>query len=107
PGHLIPDSERRPEEVQDLSGVPVIQTVAGPKVQLKKYANRHWQLFVDGKPFPIRAITYSVTPAGLSPDRGTWNVSKDWQLIDKNKNGLHDGFFESYIDKNINGVRDA
>jgi len=84
----------------------VVQTIGGPKVQLKKYANHHWQLFVDGKPFAIRAITYSVTPVGRSPDRGTWNVSKDWQLLDTNHNGLHDGFFESYVDKNGNGMRD-
>jgi beta-glucuronidase len=85
----------------------VVQTIGGSHVQLKKYANHHWQLFVDGKPFEIKALTYSVTPVGLSPDRGTWNVSKDWQLVDTNHNQLHDGFFESYVDKNQNGVRDA
>ena len=94
------------EDRRTLSPIPVVQTVGGPRVQLKKYANHHWQLFVEGKPFPIKAITYSVTPVGLLPDRGTWNVSKDWQLVDTNHNGLHDGFFESYIDKNENGVRD-
>jgi len=87
-------------------GLNVTQTIGGPKVQLKKYANHHWQLFVDGKPFQIKGITYSVTPVGLSPDRGTWDVSKDWQMVDTNHNGLHDGLFESYIDKNGNGVRD-
>lgn len=92
-----------PEELKDAD---VVHTVGGPRIQLKKFANHHWQLFVDGKPFQIKAITYSVTPPGLSPDRGTWNVSKDWQLLDTNKNGLHDGFFESYVDTNGNGQRD-
>jgi beta-glucuronidase len=90
-----------------LADSDVVQTIGGPKVQLKKYANRHWQLFVDGKPFVVKAVTYSVTPVGRSPDRGDWNVSKDWQILDTNHNGLHDGFFESYIDKNGNGKRDA
>ena len=97
----------KPKRPIDLSKLTVEKTIGGPRVQLKKYTNHHWQLFVDGKPFVIKAITYSVTPIGLSPDRGTWNVSKDWQLIDTNHNGIHDGFFESYIDKNNNGVRDA
>lgn len=101
----------KPKDVVDppvtLNDSDVVQTVGGPHVQLKKYSNHHWQLFVEGKPFQMRAITYSVTPPGLSPDRGTWNVSKDWQLLDTNKNGLHDGFFESYVDTNGNGERDA
>ncbi len=105
PGRLIATSSVKPAPPVEL-GEP-IQLVGGPKVRLKKYANHHWQLFVDDKPFVIKAITYSVTPTGLSPDRGTWDVSKDWQLLDTNKNQLHDGFFESYIDKNNNGVRDS
>jgi len=107
PGRLVASRTGQAEKPVNLSAIPVIKTVGGPKVQLKEYANHHWQLFVDGRPFQIKAVTYSVTPIGLSPDRGTWNVSKDWQLVDTNHNGLHDGFFESYIDKNDNGVRDA
>ena len=106
PGKLIADKKGDGQEPVDLSQIPVVQTIGGPKVQLKKYANHHWQLFVDGKPFVIKAVTYSVTPVGVSPDRGTWNVSKDWQLLDTNHNGIHDGFFEAYVDKNENGVRD-
>jgi hypothetical protein len=109
PGRLIKAKNPKGSfsDVRTLSEADVVQTIGGPKVQLKKYANHRWQLFVDSQPFVIRAITYSVTPVGLSPDRGTWNVSKDWQLVDTNHNYLHDGFFESYIDKNGNGVRDA
>jgi beta-glucuronidase len=107
PGRLVSGKTPSSEKPVDLSSLRVIKTVGGPKVQLKEYENHHWQLFVDGKPFIIKAVTYSVTPIGLSPDRGTWDVSKDWQLLDTNHNGLHDGLFESYIDKNDNGVRDA
>ena len=105
PGRLV-SGKTSSEKPVDLTSLPVIKTVGGPKVQLKEYQNHHWQLFVDGKPFKIKAVTYSVTPIGLSPDRGTWDVSKDWQLLDTNHNGLHDGLFESYVDKNGNGKRD-
>lgn len=107
PGRLVADRKGDETKPENLSKLAVIKTVGGPKVQLKQYANHQWQLFVDGHPFKIKAVTYSVTPIGLSPDRGTWNVSKDWQLLDTNHNGVHDGFFESYVDKNGNGVRDA
>ncbi len=106
PGQLLKGRARKNADTVDLSRVAVVKTVGGPKVQLKKYANGHWQLFVDGKPFTVKAIDYSLTPIGLSPDRGTWNVSRDWQLVDTNKNGLHDGFFESYIDRKGTGVRE-
>jgi glycosyl hydrolase family 2 len=106
PGRLVFAKGGQRAEAVDLSSAPVVQTIGGPSVQLKKYADHRWQLFVEGKPFVIKAVSYSVTPVGLSPDRGTWNASRDWQLLDTNHNGLHDGFFESYIDKNGNGVRD-
>jgi beta-glucuronidase len=106
PGQLTTGKQTAPAVV-DVSRLAVTKTIGGPTVQLKRYENKHWQLFVDGKPFMMRAITYSIAPVGLSPDRGTWDVAKDWQLLDTNKNGLHDGFFESFVDKNNNNVRDA
>ncbi|MFA5976416.1 MAG: glycoside hydrolase family 2 TIM barrel-domain containing protein [Elusimicrobiota bacterium] len=106
PGQLVPVRKWKDPSVKNISKLAVIKTVGGPRTQLRQYANHHWQFFVDGKPFVIRGITYSLTPVGLSPDFGTWDVSKDWQLIDTNHNGLNDGFFESYIDKNGNGQQD-
>lgn len=106
PGRLVNVKKRAEPKPEDLSKMPVIKTIGGPKVALKQYENKHWQLLVDNKPFMIRAITYSVALVGKSPDRGTWNVSKDWQLLDTNNNGIHDGFFESFIDKNENNLRD-
>ncbi len=107
PGRLKAAKVKSSRKSWKGSDARVIRTIGGPRVQLKQFANHHWQLFVEGKPFTMKAITYSVTPPGLSPDRGTWNVSRDWQLVDTNQNGLHDGFFESYIDANANGSRDA
>lgn len=106
PGKLVAISKPEKPVTVDLSKMEVVKTVGGPKSQLRQYANRHWQFFVDGKPFPVRAITYSVTPVGKSPDRGTWNVSKDWQWVDVDNDKRHDGFFESYIDRNANNRRD-
>lgn len=106
PGRLVAVKKRSEEKPVNLAKLAVRKTVGGPRVQLKQYENGHWQFLVEGKPFPIRAITYSVTPVGRSPDRGTWDVSRDWQLIDTNKNGIHDGFYESYVDTNGNGRRD-
>lgn len=107
PGRLV--TLKKPEALKpiNLSKVPVEKTIGGKKIQLKKYQNKHWQLLVDEKPFPVKAITYSATPVGLSPDRGTWNVSRDWQLLDTNKNGKHDGFDEAFLDKNGNNKEDV
>ncbi len=107
PGKLVAVRKRVPEKPLDLSKLKVTKTIGSPAHQLRRYANGHWAFFVDGKQFPIRAMTYSVTPVGVSPDRGTWDVSRDWQLVDTNKNGKHDGFDESFIDKNGNNVQDA
>jgi len=106
PGELVNVRKRKKLKSIKLKKRHVFKTVGGPQIQLKKYKNGHWQLQVDGKPFPVRAITYSVAPVGVSPDRGTWNPSKDWQLLDTNENGLHDGFFESFVDKNKNNRQD-
>lgn len=106
PGQLVKSRRRKKEKPVKLSKLKVVKTLRGPKVQLKKYENGHWQLFVDKKPFPVRALTYTPVPVGRSPDRGTWDVSRDWQLVDENKNGVHDGFFESFVDKNGNNRQD-
>lgn len=106
PGRLVDVKKRVPEKSVNLSSLSVIKTIGGSHVQLKEYENHHWQLFVDGNPFEIKAMTYSCTPIGVSPDRGTWNVEKGWQVVDTNHNNLHDGFEESYIDKNANNQRD-
>jgi Glycosyl hydrolases family 2, TIM barrel domain len=106
PGKLVAVKKRKEPKPVDLSKLDVVKTIGGPKVQLKQFSNRHWQFLVDGKPFPIKAVTYSVTPVGASPDRGTWNPSRGWQEVDSDKNGIHDGFFESYVDKNNNNKKD-
>lgn len=107
PGKLI---KVKPSEVRntpvDLSKLKVIETRGGENVSLKKYDNGHWQLYVKKKPFFVRGVGYSPNQVGKSPDYGTLQVHKDWQLIDLNSNNKNDVFFESYVDKNKNNSRD-
>jgi len=106
PGRLVKATRANRPETVDLGKLKEKQSLGTKAVRLRQFENGHWQLLVDEKPFPLRAVTYSVCPVGASPDRQTWDVSKDWQLLDTNKNGKHDGFFESYVDKNGNHKRD-
>ncbi len=105
PGRLI-KANRKPQKPLNLKKLKILKELRGPKTKLVQYENRHWQMLVDGKPFPIKGITYSVVPVGWSPDRGTWNVARDWQVVDSDTDTLHDGLFESYIDNNQNGSQD-
>jgi len=74
------------------------------RVQLHKYSNGHWQLLVGGKPYVIHGITYTPTKIGQSPDNGTL-VS--WMYEDTNGNGLADGPYDAWVDKNKNNVQDG
>jgi len=73
------------------------------KVKLVKYASGDWQLFVDGRPFIIKGITYSPTRVGESPDEGTLS---NWMFQDINKNGMIDAPYEAWVDKNRNNIQD-
>lgn len=90
----------------DLSGLEVVKTVGAGRVKLLKYSNHHWQLTVDGEPFSIRGIAYMPNKVGLSPDKGTLNVHKDWMYWDFNKNGKNDTAYDSWVDLNRNNKKD-
>jgi len=79
------------------------KAVKGEKVKLIKDKNNHWQLFVNGRPFLIKGITYSPTRVGESPDEGTL---ENWTIQDLNNNGLIDAPYESWVDKNRNNIQD-
>ncbi|MDD3374285.1 MAG: glycoside hydrolase family 2 TIM barrel-domain containing protein [Candidatus Omnitrophica bacterium] len=80
------------------------KTIGGPKVRLvQSDETEHWQLLVDDKPFMIQAVTYQATKVGQSPDKGTL---ADWAVEDTNNNGLADGPYDSWVDKNLNNVQD-
>jgi len=80
------------------------KTLGDGKVKLVQYDNGHWQMIVDGKPFLIKAVTYSATKIGQSPDKGTLT---DWTRDDFNNNGKIDGPYESWVDKNLNNKQDS
>lgn len=107
PGKMVP-AKAKDFVLQrlDLSREPVIRSVGKGNVKLVEYQNKNWQLFVNEKPFVARAICYSPNKVGLSPDFGTLNVSRDWMFADFNKNGIIDGPYESWVDKNRNNKRD-
>ncbi len=76
------------EEVRSLGKGPV---------RFAKYANGHWQLLVNDKPYLIKGITYSPTPVGQSPDKGTL---RNWMDIEPNP------AFTAWMDKNKNNKQD-
>ncbi len=104
PGHLVrvpPEAVNPPSE--DLSRVPITRGLGKGRVTLRQYANRHWQLLVDGKPWVIRGLSYQPSAVGESPDEGTL---QDWMVADRNKNGKPDGPFDTFVDANRNNRQD-
>jgi beta-glucuronidase len=73
-------------------------------IKLVQFRNNHWQLQVDGKPYVIKAVTYSPTKVCQSPDNGTL---QNWMEEDNNQNGKADGPYDSWVDKNLNNIQDA
>jgi beta-glucuronidase len=104
PGRLLPGAPK-PSRV-DLSEFPVQQRIGRGQVVLQRYANGHWQLLVDGKPYVIRGISYFCTPVGRSPDLGNWAPHKDWMTSDLDNNGEIDGPYDAWVDKNRNDRQD-
>jgi beta-glucuronidase len=74
------------------------------KVRLVQYDTGDWQLMVNNKPFTVKALTYTPTKVGQSPDNGTLT---DWMYDDFNQNGKIDGPYEAFVDKNKNNKQDA
>jgi beta-glucuronidase len=73
------------------------------KVHLIQYETGDWQLMVNNKPFVIKAVTYTPTKVGQSPDDGTLT---DWMYDDFNNNGKIDGPYDAFVDKNRNNKQD-
>ena len=69
------------------------------RVVLTQYENGDWQLFVNDKPFVIKAITYAPTKVGQGPDDGSLT---NWMEYDFNNNGRCDGPYDAFVDRNGN-----
>jgi len=89
--------QRRPPESK------IKKTIGEGRIKLVQYTNGHWQMLVDNKPFMVKAITYSSTKVGQSPDFGTLG---NWMEEDFNKNGKIDGPDDAFVDKNKNNIQD-
>jgi len=89
--------QRRPPESK------IKKTIGEGRIKLVQYTNGHWQMLVDNKPFMVKAITYSPTKVGQSPDFGTLG---NWMEEDFNKNGKIDGPDDAFVDKNKNNIQD-
>jgi beta-glucuronidase len=91
----------KPKPPKDLLSVK--RRLGKGKVHLVQYETGDWQLLVNDKPFLIKAITYSPTKIGESPDEGT---QTNWMENDFNRNGKIDGPYDSFVDKNRNNLQD-
>ncbi len=107
PGQIVPSDKKRTAVTIDLSRETVKQQLGRGRVRLTQYANDHWRLMVDGKPFLVRAVAYNATPVGHSPDNGTLVVHRDWMVSDLNKNGKLDGPYDAWVDADRNSKQDS
>lgn len=73
------------------------------KVEVKKHGPGRWELLVDGKPFFIKGVVYTVIVVGDDPNTGT---QRDWATLDLNKNRKNDAAYDSWVDKNRNNIQD-
>lgn len=80
------------------------RTLGGKRTKLVQYDSGDWRMFVGGKPFMIKAITYMPTKVGQSPDKGTL---QPWMMQDSNGNGRPDSPYDSWVDANRNNIQDS
>ena len=73
-------------------------------VKVQETMDHEWTLFVDESPYFIKGVDYRVTKVGQSPDNGTL---EDWAHYDFNRNGVVDGPYDAWVDKNSNNVQDG
>ncbi len=107
PGRFVKkDLAARLKSLPDLAALPVAKRRGSGKVQAVQFANGHWQLRVDGKPFVVRGVSYGPTEIGYSPDNSE-DFGSRWQFTDKNGNGKIDAAYDAWVDRNGNGSQDA
>ncbi|MBF0121992.1 MAG: hypothetical protein HQL21_01125 [Candidatus Omnitrophica bacterium] len=96
PGQIVPNGHKkgRPAYLVKNFGKPT-RILGGAKARFEQYADGNWRMFVDGKPFVIKGITYSPTKIGQTADKGT---IANWMLEDTNGNGRPDGPYDAWVD---------
>jgi hypothetical protein len=81
----------------------IVKKSGDGKVRVIQYDDGKWELLLNDQPYIIKGITYEPTKVGQSPDEGTLG---NWMEEDFNNNGKPDGPFDSFVDKNRNGIQD-
>ncbi|MFC1703907.1 glycoside hydrolase family 2 TIM barrel-domain containing protein [Candidatus Omnitrophota bacterium] len=89
------------EQCDKDQGLSIIETRGKGKVKLRKYANGHWQLLVGNRPYFIKGIVYEPIKVG-----DTLKESNTWMNYDFSQNGKVDTAYDSWVDKNSNGLQD-
>ena len=72
-------------------------------VYVKKNQTGTWQLFVNGKPYFVKGVVCNTYKVGEDPGLSTM---RDWMYMDDNQNGLCDGPYDAFVDKNCNNKQD-
>lgn len=107
PGHfvkILPKKDKKGRIVEKPAEKPAVVATRGKgEVQLRRYSNGHWQMYVKDKPMIIQAVLYEPTVIGDSPHDFSL---RNWQRVDENKNGKADGPYDAWVDKNRNDVQD-
>ncbi|MFA4889271.1 MAG: glycoside hydrolase family 2 TIM barrel-domain containing protein [Candidatus Omnitrophota bacterium] len=93
----------REKRKPNLDSLSIKKRLGKGKVHLLQYETGDWQLIVDELPYVIKGITYAPTKVGQSPDEGTL---ANWMEEDSNGNGLIDGPYDAFVDKNANNLQD-
>ncbi len=106
PGRFIKkDYDEKLNDLPQLDSQKVVDRRGTGRVQLIKYANGHWQMRVDDKPFIVKGMTYGPTEIGIGP-QNDFNFDQRWMFRDKNQNKKIDAPYEAWVDKNKNGQQD-
>ena len=106
PGRLVKiDAKKEAKGAEKTADKPAVVAQRGKgEVQLRRYSNGDWQMFVKDKPFTVQAVLYEPTTIGDSPHDFTL---RNWREVDENKNGKADGPFDAFVDANRNDRQDA
>lgn len=107
PGHFIKKSlSERMQLLPSLEHLMITERRGKGKVQVVKFANGHWQLQVEGRPFLVRGVSYFPTEIGLGPHTDNLFAER-WMFSDKNDNKRIDAPYDAWVDHNRNGQQDA
>ncbi len=72
-------------------------------VKVVKNDEGAWQLFVNGQPYFIKGMTFTPVKIGEDPKIGNM---RNWMDYDDDQDGRNDFAFQTWVDKNYNGIQD-